>query len=111
MPLWAMNLGWHDPMREPCLFHRECVFSSKSRCSRCEGTKPANGFYWYAYGETGSGRRSHIHKLLGFPSESFLLACRNRHSPSRPLPDHDAQRTFKFPVYLRTGTRGQRRHY
>ena len=49
-------------MREPCTFRLERVSCGKLGCSRCEGTKPAHGPYWYAYWETGGRRRPRMHK-------------------------------------------------
>jgi hypothetical protein len=49
-------------MREPCTFRHEHVSCGKLGCSRCEGTKPAHGPYWYAYWETGGRRRPRMHK-------------------------------------------------
>ena len=49
-------------MRDPCTFRLERVSCGKLGCSRCEGTKPAHGPYWYAYWETGGRARARIQK-------------------------------------------------
>jgi DnaJ-domain-containing protein 1 len=49
-------------MRDPCTFRLERVSCGKLACSRCEGTKPAHGPYWYAYWETGGRARARMQK-------------------------------------------------
>ena len=49
-------------MRDPCTFRLERVSCGKLGCSRCEGTKPAHGPYWYAYWETGGRARARMQK-------------------------------------------------
>ena len=49
-------------MREPCSFRLERVSCGKLGCSRCEGTRPVHGPYWYAYWETGGRRNAKMHK-------------------------------------------------
>lgn len=49
-------------MRDPCTFRLERVSCGKLSCSRCQGTKPAHGPYWYAYWETGGRARARMQK-------------------------------------------------